>query len=181
MQGWLGSHREVIPERDWKDITQQHIHLTRAEHGVEQLQTDYAIGLRLLLTLSALLLLIACANTANLLLARGAADHSQTAIRLALGAPRIRLIRQMLTETVLLALMAGAAGLLVAYAGTGAILLLAFRGAHYIPIHARPSLSGLAFSFLLSLVTGVVFGTAPAWIASQSHPADALHLSLIHI
>jgi predicted permease len=175
LQGWLGSHREVIPERDWKDITQQHIHLTRAEHGVEQLQTDYAIGLRLLLTLSALLLLIACANTANLLLARGAADHSQTAIRLALGAPRIRLIRQMLTETVLLALMAGAAGLLVAYAGTGAILLLAFRGAHYIPIHARPSLSGLAFSFLLSLVTGVVFGTAPAWIASQSHPADALH------
>ena len=174
LQEWLGSHQEVIPERDRKDIARQHIRLTPGGRGVEQMQTDYAIGLHLLVTLSALLLLIACANIANLLLARGSANRSQAAIRLALGAPRSRLIRQMLTESVLLAMVGGAAGLYVAYAGTQAILLLAFRGAHYIPIDARPSLSVLGFALLLSLATGIVFGIAPAWMTSQSYPADPL-------
>src|SRR5215469_13230225 len=82
LQAWLGSHSEVIPERDRKDIPQQHIHLTPAVHGVEKLQTDYETGLQLLVTLSALLLLIACSNIANLLLARGAANRSQIAVRL---------------------------------------------------------------------------------------------------
>jgi predicted permease len=174
LQEWLGSHREVIPERDWKDIARQYIRLTPGGRGVEQMQTNYAIGLRLLVTLSAFLLLIACANIANLLLARGSANRSQTAVRLALGAPRSRLIQQMLTESVLLALAGGAAGLYVAYAGTQAILLLAFRGAHYIPIDARPSVPALCFALLLSLATGIVFGIAPAWMTSQSNPADAL-------
>jgi predicted permease len=174
LQEWLGSHREVIPERDWKDISRQHIRLTSAAGGVGQMQAAYAAGLRLLITLSGLVLLIACANIANLLLARGSANRSQTAVRLALGAPRQRLIRQMLTESVLLALAGGAAGLYVAYAGTHAILLLAFRGAHYIPIDARPSLPVLGFALLLSLATGIGFGIAPAWMASQSDPADAL-------
>jgi predicted permease len=174
LQEWLGSHREVIPERDWKDISQQHIRLRSAPGGVGQMQTAYAAGLRLLITLSALVLLIACANIANLLLARGSANRSQTAVRLALGAPRDRLIRQMLTESVVLALAGGAAGLYVAYVGTHAILLLAFRGAHYIPIDARPSVPVLGFALLLSLATGIVFGIAPAWMASQSDPADAL-------
>jgi len=80
----------------------------------------------------------------------------------------------MLTESVLLALMGGAAGLYVAYAGTRTILLLAFRGASYVPIDARPSLPVLGFSILLSLMTGIVFGILPAWTASQSDPLDAL-------
>jgi predicted permease len=174
LQEWLSSHREVIPERDRKDIAQQHVHLTPAGHGVEKLKTDYETGLHLLVTLSALLLLIACANIANLLLARGSANRSQMAVRLALGAPRHRLIRQMLTESVLLALMGGAAGLYVAYAGTRSILHLAFRGASYVPIDARPSPAVLGFSILLSLMTGIVFGILPAWTASQSDPLDAL-------
>src|SRR5947208_8750476 len=174
LQEWLSSHREVIPDRDLKDIPRQYIHLTPAARGVEKLRTDYETGLHLLVTLSALLLLIACANIANLLLARGSANASQLAVRLALGAPRHRLIRQMLTESVLLALMGGAAGLYVAYAGTRTILLLAFRGANYVPIDARPSLPVLGFAVLLSLVTGIVFGIAPAWTASQSSPIDAL-------
>src|SRR6266480_345307 len=160
--------------RDWKDIARQHIRLTPAGRGVERMQTNYAMGLRLLVTLAALLLLIACANIANLLLARGAANRSQAAVRLALGAPRHRLIRQMLTESALLALAGGAVGIYVAYAGTRAILLLAFRGANYVPIDARPSLPVLGFAVLLSLVTGIVFGIAPAWTASQSSPIDAL-------
>jgi len=174
LQEWLNSHREVIPERDRKDIAQQHVRLTPAGHGVEKLQTDYETALDLLVTLSALLLLIACANIANLLLARGSAHRSQTAVRLALGAPRSRLIRQMLTESVLLALMGGAAGLYVAYAGTRTILLLAFRGAGYVPIDARPSLPVLGFSILLSLMTGIAFGILPAWTESQTDPLDAL-------
>ncbi|PYU43261.1 MAG: ABC transporter substrate-binding protein, partial [Acidobacteria bacterium] len=174
LQEWLNSHREVIPERDRKDIPQQHVHLTPAGHGVEKLQTDYQTGLHLLVTLSALLLLIACANIANLLLARGSANRSQIALRLALGAPRHRLIRQVLTESVLLALVGGAAGLYIAYTGTHAILLLAFRGADFVPIDARPSLPVLGFAVLLSLITGIVFGILPAWTASKSDPLDAL-------
>src|SRR5258707_15568856 len=174
LQEWLSSHREVSPDRGRKDIPRQSIRLMPAAGGVEKLRTDYETGLRLLVTLSALLLLIACANIANLLLARGSANRSQMAVRLALGAPRHRLIRQMLTESVLLALMCGGAALYIAYAGTHTILLLAFRGANYIPVDARPSLPVLGFAVLLSLVTGIVFGILPAWIASQSDPLDAL-------
>jgi predicted permease len=174
LQQWLASHRDVIPQRDWGEIPHQHIRLTSAARGVEQLQTDYALALRLLATLSALLLLIACANIANLLLARGSANQSQTAVRLALGGTRGRLIRQSLTESVLLAVTGGVMGLYVAYAGSQALLLLAFRGAHYVPISVRPSVPVLLFAVILSLATGIVFGIAPAWMASRSNPADAL-------
>ena len=174
LQEWLSGHPEIIPERDRKDVPRQHVHLTPAGHGVEKLQTDYETGLRLLATLSALFLLIACANIANLLLARASANRSQTAVRLALGAPRGRLIRQMLTESVLLAMVGGAAGLYLAYAGTRGILLLAFRGANYIPVDARPSLAVLGFAAGLSLITGIVFGIAPALMASRCDPIDAL-------
>jgi hypothetical protein len=83
LQQWLHNRPEVIPERDRKDIVKQHVHLTPAPDGVDQMQTDYAAGLRLLVTIAVLVLLIACANLANLLLARGAADRSH---RLAPGA-----------------------------------------------------------------------------------------------
>ena len=174
LQQWLSSHREVIPDRDQKDIPQQHIHLTPAAGGVQQMQTDYATGLELLLTLSGLLLLIGCANIANLLLARGSANRPQIAVRLALGAARKRLIRQMLTESLLLAIAGGLAGLYVAYVGAHAILLLAFRGTQYVPIDARPSLPVLGFALLVSLGAGIVFGIAPAWMASRCDPAGAL-------
>jgi len=157
-----------------QEIARQHIHLTPASGGVNQMQADYAAGLRLLVTLSGLVLLIACANVPTLLLARGAATRLQTAVRLALGAPRRRLMGQTLTESILLALAGGVAGLYVAYTGTHAILLLTFRGASYVPISARPSPAVLGFAFLLSLVTGIVFGVAPSWIGSRSDPADAL-------
>ena len=185
LQQWLWStgFSEATPEQRndqalvdkyRQEIRKQHIHLTSAAGGVDQLQTDYVSGLRLLVTLSALLLLIACANIANLLLARGSSNRPQMAVRLALGAPRARLVRQVLTESVLLALVGGTAALCVAYAGTHAILALAFRGAHYVPIDARPSGVVLVFTLLLSVVTGIVFGVAPAWMSSRSDPANAL-------
>jgi predicted permease len=174
LQQWVSIHREVIPDRDQKDIPQQHIRLTPAAGGVQQMQTEYATGLQLLLTLSGLLLLIGCANIANLLLARGSTNRPQIAVRLALGAARSRLIRQMLTENLLLAIAGGLAGLYVAYAGAHAILLLAFRGTQYVPIDARPSLPVLGFALVVSLGAGIVFGIAPAWMASRCDPAGAL-------
>jgi predicted permease len=121
-----------------------------------------------------LVLLIACANLANLLMARSAARQQQTALRLSLGATRLRLIRAVLTESVLLSLMGGAAGTLLAYGGAKALLMMAFRGATYVPISASPSLTILAFALLLSLITGVVFGVAPAWIGTHADPSEGL-------
>jgi predicted permease len=158
-----------------REIGRQHIHLTPAGSGVDWMQNEYAAGLRLLMTVAVLVLLIASANIANLLFVRGAADRVQTAVRLALGAPRRRLLRQMITESILLAMAGGAAGLSVAYAGTRATLLLAFRGAHFVPISPKPSLPVLGFAFLISLITGLIFAAAPAWIDSRADPAQALH------
>jgi predicted permease len=119
-------------------------------------------------------LLVACANIANLLLARGSTRRAETSLRMALGAARSRLIRQMLTESVLLACLGGVAGLVLAYAGTRMILALAFPDAPNLPIAATPSLPVLGFAFLLSLATGVVFGIVPAWISSHADPAESL-------
>ena len=173
LQQWLTAqpdlsayHRTQLPK--------QHITLAPAGGGILNMEYETASGLRVLMIVSGLVLLIACANIANLLLARGAATRLQTAIRVALGAPRRRLIRQILTESVLLAVLGGLAGLAVAFAGTRTILLIAFRGSHFIPIDPMPSLTVLGFAFLLSLVTGIVFGVAPAWITSHSDPAEAL-------
>ena len=163
-----------LTAHDRSELGKQHIVVAPGGGGVANLQQETGAGLRLLMMIAGLVLLIACANIANLLLARGAATRFETAIRVALGAPRHRLIRQMITESVLLGILGGLAGLFVAYEGTRTILLLAFRGAHYVPISPAPSLQVLGFAFLLSLVTGIVFGVAPAWITSHSDPAEAL-------
>ncbi len=138
------------------------------------MQEQYGSQLHLLMWIAGLVLLIACANIANLLLVRGMARRAEMSVRSALGAARGRIVRQLLTESVLLAAMGGIAGLAVAYAGTRMLLTLAFPGAPTVPIHARPSIAVIGFAFGLSLVTGVLFGVAPAWIAAQAHPADAL-------
>ena len=119
--------RPDLTTHDRAQLGKQHIVVVPAGGGVENMEQDAGAGLRLLMTISGLVLLIACANIANLLLARGAATRFETAIRVALGAPRRRLIRQIITESVLLAVLGGLAGLAVAFAGTRAILLLAFR------------------------------------------------------
>jgi predicted permease len=173
LQQWL-SARPDLTAHDRAQLGKQHVVVAPAGGGVENMEQETSAGLRLLMVISGLVLLIACANIANLLLARGAATRFETAIRVALGAPRLRLIRQIITESVLLAVLGGLAGLAVAFAGTRTILLLAFRGSHFVPINATPSLPVLGFAFLLSLITGIVFGVAPAWITSHSDPIDAL-------
>src|SRR5437899_3687802 len=138
------------------------------------MQQEYGKGLRMLMTISALVLLIACANIANLVLVRGMARRAETSIRMALGAQRKRLIRQMLTESVVLSCLGGIAGLAVAYGGSRLLLAMAFPNAVNLPIDASPSPAVLGFAFGLSLLTGLIFGVAPAWVTSHSQPADAL-------
>ena len=174
LQRWLSTQPDLTAY-DRTQLSKQKIVIGPGGEGVASMQDQTRDGLRLLMIIAGLVLLIACANLANLLLARGAALRGETAVRVALGAPRSRLIRQILTESVLLAVMGGVAGLLVAYLGTSTLLLIAFRGAHYVPISASPSPLVLGFAFLLSLLTGVIFGGAPAWVMSHSDPAEALH------
>ncbi len=148
--------------------------LTPGGAGIQALQDEYASHLHLLMWVSGIVLLIACANIANLLLVRGMGRRMEMSVRSALGAMRGRIIRQLLTESVLLACLGGLLGLALAYAGTRMLLALAFPGATTVPIHASPSLTVVGFAFGLALLTGVLFGVAPAWMAAQAQPADAL-------
>jgi predicted permease len=151
-----------------------HVGLTPGGGGIQSMQENYGTNLRLLMWISGAVLLIACANIANLLLVRGMGRKTEMSLRTALGATRRRVIQQLLTESVLLAGVGGVAGLAVAYAGTRMLLMLVFPGAQDVPIDAAPSMAVLLFACGLSLVTGVLFGVAPAWIAAQAEPADAL-------
>ncbi len=168
--GWPGEFMPLIV----KSLPKQQIQIVPGGAGVAAMKADYGDSLRILLTVCCLVLLIACANIANLLLARGAARRSQTSLRLALGASRKRLIQQTFTESVVLSVLGGIAGIVVAYLGVKLIVALTFHGAHFVPIDAKPSLPVLAFAFGLSLMTGVLFGTAPAWFTSHGNPVDAL-------
>jgi predicted permease len=142
--------------------------------GIQSMQDDYASKLKLLMWISGLVLLIACANIANLLLVRGMNRRTEMSVRTALGAARTRIVRQLLTESIVLSMIGGMAGLIVAYAGTRMLLAMAFPGAQNVPIDASPSGLVLGFAFGVSLLTGILFGVAPAWITSNANPADAL-------
>jgi predicted permease len=155
-------------------LEHQHIALTPGGGGITQMRETYGRDLRLLLGITGLVLLIACANLANLQLARGVANLPQTSIRVALGAPRSRLVRQMLTESTLLSVTGAAVGLIVAMAVAELLVRLAFNTPESVPIDTSPSLPILGFSFALAVITGIVFGMAPAWLAARIDPAMAL-------
>jgi predicted permease len=138
------------------------------------MQDDYKDHLKLLQWIAALVLLIACANIANLLLVRGMSRRAELSIRSALGAQRSRIVRQLLTESVLVSGMGGLLGLAVSYLGAHALLALAFPNQQNMPISASPSPLVIGFAFLLSLVTGILFGLAPALLAARTQPAEAL-------
>jgi predicted permease len=174
LRQWLATQDSYTVNGGQTLIPKQYVALTPGGAGIQNLQQETGSGLHLLMAISALVLLVACANVANLLLAKGAARRAETSIRMALGAARGRLIRQMLTESVLLAFIGGAAGLIVAYAGARVIMTLAFPAATHLPFQASPSPAVLGFALALSLLTGIIFGMAPAWITSHSDPADAL-------
>jgi predicted permease len=145
--------------------------------GFSFLRRDYSEGLLLLMITACCVLLVACANIANLLLARGLKNRQQTAVRVALGASRGRLVRNALLESVTLSLIGGAAGVAVAWAGARLILYLAFHmmeRTSWIPVQATPSTLVLLFALGVSVLTGAIFGMMPAWMSSQAEPVEAL-------
>ncbi|HET6216257.1 MAG TPA: ABC transporter permease [Acidobacteriaceae bacterium] len=177
LHDWLASHvpdMELSEKQLWQ---QQTLRLIPGGAGVAVMRDQYQDGLRLLLVAAGCVLLVACGNLANLMLARGLKDRAQTSIRMALGASRRRLVRKALVESVLLAVIGGALGIAVAYAGTRLILYLAFRTGgpnNYVPIHATPSWPVLLFTLAISALTGIIFGIAPACVTSHADPVEAL-------
>jgi macrolide transport system ATP-binding/permease protein len=160
--------------RAQKALPNTHVVLTPGGGGIQNMQDDYKDHLKLLQWIAALVLLVACANIANLLLVRGMSRRAELSIRSALGAQRSRIVRQLLTESVLLSGMGGLLGLAISYLGAHALLALAFPEQQNMPIHASPSLLVIGFAFALSLFTGVLFGLAPAIMAARAQPAEAL-------
>jgi predicted permease len=142
--------------------------------GLSHLRDQYEKPALLLMGVVALLLLIACANVASLLLTRGAARQREMALRVSLGAGRFRLLRQGLTESLLLAAAGGLLGTLLAYWGTGALVRIIASGRERIELQVSPDLVVLLFTAGVALLTGVLFGLAPAWRASGCAPASSL-------
>ena len=174
LRQWLSTRPVYTDNGGSMIIPKQHVVIVPGGGGIQSMQQETGTGLKMLMILSSVVLLIACANIANLLLARATARRADIAVRMALGASRRAIIRQIITESVLLSCIGGLAGLGVAYAGSRTILALAFPDARNLPIEASPSLTVLGFAFLVSLVTGILFGLAPAWLSSHAQPAEAL-------
>jgi macrolide transport system ATP-binding/permease protein len=174
LRGWLSTRPVYTDNGSSTIIPKQHVVIVPAGGGIQNLQQQAGLGLKLLMVLSCFVLLIACANIANLLLARGTARRADIAVRMAMGAGRSRVIRQIITESVLLSCIGGLVGLAVAYGSTRVILSAAFPEARNMPIDPSPSLLVLGFAFLVSLITGILFGLAPAWLSSHAQPAEVL-------
>ncbi|HWB83206.1 MAG TPA: ABC transporter permease [Bryobacteraceae bacterium] len=172
---WLGSHVGDMTPHERALWQTQSLHLTPGGAGVSLMREEYEKDLWLLLLAALCVLLVACANIANLLLARGMKDRPQTALLAALGASRARLVLKALVESLTLAVFGAVAGIAVAYAGARLILHLAIIGPEWIPVDAHPSIPVLLFALGLSLLTGVAFGIAPAWMTARADPIEALH------
>ncbi len=175
LRQWQMSHYADLTMQDKEYLPKQQMFLSPGGAGVTDMREQYEDALRILLIAAACVLFIACANLANLLLARGLRNRQQTSLCIALGASRSRLVGKALVQSLTLGIVGGAAGLVVAYLGTSLILRLAFTGPNfYVPIDASPSAPVLLFALGVSLLTGILFGIVPAWMTSHAEPVEAL-------
>jgi putative ABC transport system permease protein len=173
---WLASHVPDMEPGEKQTWQSQTLHLIPGGAGVASMRDDYKDVLKLLLIAAGCVLLVACGNLANMMLARGLRNRAQISVRIALGASRVRLVRGALVESVMLAVVGGIFGIAVAYAGTRLILYLAFEtgGPNYVPVNPAPSVPVLLFTMGISILTGILFGIAPAWMTSHADPVEAL-------
>ena len=177
LKQWLRSHWADMSANERTKFPEQTLFLGPGGAGITAMRDEYQHWLEILMLVSSFVLLIVCANVANLMLVRGMERRQQTSLSMALGAQASRLVRQALTESLLLALVGGAAGLAIAYAGTRLILRFAFphvAGMGGVPISAAPSIPVLLFTLSVSTIAGIVFGIAPAWSATRVDPIEAL-------
>ena len=174
LQRWLRSHSGDMDANQRKEISKQTLYLTPGGAGITSMREAYEQWLHILMTVAGFVLLIACANVATLMLVRGIRQRAQTSMSLALGAKSRRLVRQALTESLVLSLFGGAAGIALAFEGTSLILRYALPANSSMPISAMPPWPVLLFALGATVVTGVAFGSAPAWVATRVDPIEAL-------
>jgi predicted permease len=157
-----------------QDIQQATVELTPAGRGLSELRREFSLPLKILMVVVGVVLLIACANIANLLMARAAARQQEFTVRLALGASPGRIGRQLFTESLLLAVIGGLAGILLGSWGSSAMVSMVSSGPQILPLNVEPDLRVLAFTLIVSVVSAVVFGTAPAIRASRVELTSSL-------
>lgn len=169
-----GEGASTAPARQ-QEIERITVHLVHAAHGVSNLRDQYEDSLLILMALVAIVLLIACANLANFLLARAVTRQREYATRLALGSSRGRIVRHNVAEALLLSLCGGLLGLVLAFAVTRALIAFVAQGAAYTPLNARPDATILLFTLGVSVVAGLLFGLLPALHVGRSGVSPALH------
>ena len=165
---------KITPERR-KEIERIADPLVPAGSGVSSLRLNFEAPLLILMGVVVLVLLVACANLANFLLAKATAREREISTRLALGSTRTRIVRQILMEALLLSAAGGICGLVLAFFGTRALIQFVAAGAAYTSLDPRPDIPVLAFTLGVSVLTGLLFGLAPALRVARSDAAPALN------